>query len=605
MRGIDGVREETPRAESGAAGNLAKAKIKPAASKDLFRLARRAAAPLALAVAAPLVAGLLIAPQAWLTAGLIQRAVGEGAAVSALLPAAAAIVALTAFRAGLVGLGEFSGGAAAARLVASLRQSAFRETLAQPPHLAAAHPSGALSGAIVEQVEALEPFFARYLPAAALATALPLAFALAAALVDPVVGALFLVTAPLIPVFMALVGFGAAAAHARHQQAVLRLSGFFADRLRGLTTLKLLGRAEAEAMRLREAGDALQAHTLGVLRIAFLSSASLEFFAALGVAGVALYVGLSYLGLLHLRAAPLSLQGGLFCLMMAPEVYLPLRQFSAAYHDRAGAVAAAEQLAAMFGEMPGAETAPKAADAPRLLPEGALSVSVASLDLTTPAGERPILSRADFVVAAGARVALLGASGAGKSAFLETLARLRFGEGRIAFSDAALADIPEAELRARVAVLGQRPRLFKGTIADNIRLGRANASDAEVRDAAERAGVLRFADALPEGLATPVGEDGLGLSGGEAHRVALARLYLRDPGLVLLDEPTAHLDPETETAVIDGLLAFAAGRTLIVATHSEALAARMDRVALVAGGKILPTLGRWRAAPPAVQRGAA
>jgi ATP-binding cassette, subfamily C, bacterial CydD len=428
------------------------------------------------------------------------------------------------------------------------------------------------------------------MPAMALAAALPIIFAALAFSEDSVVGILFLVSAPLIPVFMALVGWGAEAASAQHQQAFLRLSGFFADRLRGLVTLKLLGRGAAEARRLREAGEDLRSRTLAVLRIAFLSSAVLEFFAALGVAGVALYVGLTYLGFLHLRSTPLTLETGLFCLVLAPEVYFPLRQFAAHYHDRAAAKAAIAALGSMFEGLPAlVETERTPVEHVSLLRSQAATVVVSSLSVRAPDGRLPVLTEIEATIKAGSRVAIIGASGSGKSTFLETIARLRSAQGSIEIDGLPISDIPEREFRTRVAVLGQRPRLFQGSIADNIRFGCPEAKDDQIREAAERAGVLRFTTTLRDALATQVGEAGLGLSGGEARRVALARVFLRRPDLILLDEPTAHLDRVTEDAVLDGILEFANGRTLIIATHSETVMRQMVAVLRIEDHRLLPT----------------
>jgi ATP-binding cassette subfamily C protein CydD len=369
--------------------------------------------------------------------------------------------------------------------------------------------------------------------------------------------------------------------------------------------LKLLGRAEDETRRLRQAADELRANTLGVLRIAFLSSAVLELFSALGIAGVALYVGLSYLGFLHLHAAPLSLQAGLFCLLMAPEVYAPLRQFAAHYHDRAAAVAVVESLDRLFEGLPPLTI--EETPAPTVVRGhcNALSVVASGVALRTPDGAQSILADGECVVTPGAHVAILGASGAGKSTLLEAFAGLRAYSGRIELGGVPLDDWPEPELRRRVALLGQRPRLFHGTIADNISFANPNASAGEVRAAAERAGVMRFAAKLPDGLDTPVGDGGLGLSGGEAHRVALARIFVRNPDLILLDEPTAHLDRDTEAFVLDSILDFAVGKTLVIATHSNAVAEGMDRVLRVEAQRIFAVPHRRRTAASQSRKGVA
>ncbi len=231
------------------------------------------------------------------------------------------------------------------------------------------------------------------------------------------------------------------------------------------------------------------------------------------------------------------------------------------------------------------------------------ALHVANLTVATPAGI-PVVENTDLSLAPGAHIAILGPSGVGKSTLVEALAGLRDFEGSVTLDGADLLTLPATMLRARVGFIGQRPRLFAGTIGDNIRLGRPTACATAVRAAAQRALVTRFADALPLGLDTPVGEDGLGLSGGEAQRIALARLYLRDPGLILLDEPTAHLDAATEDEMLDQLLVFARRRTLVVSTHSAAVAARMDRVYRLAGGTLLEA-PRPHVVRPAPLKGAA
>ncbi len=439
---------------------------------------------------------------------------------------------------------------------------------------------------MLEQVEALDGYFTRYLPAMVQAALLPVGFAVVAFSVDWIVGLLFLISAPLIPVFMALAGWGAEAASRSQAAALNRLSGRFADRLRGLVTLKLFGEDAAETARVRQASEELRVRTMRVMRIAFLSSAVLEFFAALGVAGVALYVGLTFLDLVNVHSTELTLAGGMFLLLMAPEVYQPLRLLAAHYHDRASARAAVAEIERELDGLPdGLPTAPAAATPAGVA--GPALLELRAVALTDPNG-RPVIAAAELGLEPGARIAILGASGIGKSTLLEAIAGLRPFTGDIRIDGRALCDIVEPELRRRVAMLGQRPRLFAGSIADNIRLGRRDADHAAVRQAAQLARVADFADALPEGLATRLGEDGLGLSGGEVQRIALARIYLRDPGLVLLDEPTAHLDAATEALVLDGLAEFVGGRTLVIATHSRAAAARMDRVFRIAGGKLLP-----------------
>ena len=549
-------------------------------------LAKAARLPLMLAGAAPLVSGVLLVVQAWLLANVLDAAIVRQVPRQELLSGILTIAALMALRACITWAGERAGADASERIKRHVRQALFARLLHKGPDWSRKQASGEIASALVDQVEALDGFFAKYLPAMAAAALLPVAFSVVLLPVDVVAGLVLLITAPLIPLFMALVGWGAQGASRRHLRAFARLSGFFADRLRGLSTLKLYGRAEAEAASVVAASDALRQRTMSVLRIAFLSSAVLEFFAALGVAGVAVYIGLTYLGFLDVRWSPLTLQAGLFCLLMAPEVYAPLRQFAAHYHDRASALAAVTQISTLFDGLPQDETAPSEPAASTVFAPGGAALAVAGLTLAASGRPQPVLSEAALSLSPGEHVALMGPSGIGKSTLIEGIARLRPCLGDVRIDGAPLDQWREADLRARVALIGQKPQLLAGSIADNIRLGRPAASDADVLEAARRACVLEFASSLPQGLDTPLGSRGHGLSGGQAQRVALARLFLRDPGLILLDEPTAHLDEATQARVLDEILAFAAGRTLLLVTHSPAVAARLPRVLRIADAKV-------------------
>ncbi|WP_447992069.1 thiol reductant ABC exporter subunit CydD [Achromobacter spanius] len=552
-------------------------------------LAKSARLPLMLAGAAPLVSGALLVVQAWLLASVLDAAIMQDVPRQELLASIVGIAALMLVRATITWAGERAGADAAERIKRHVRQSLFARMVAKGPYWSRGKASGELASAVVDQVEALDGFFAKYLPAMAAAAMLPVAFSVLLLPVDVIAGLVLLITAPLIPLFMALVGWGAQGASRRHLRAFARLSGFFADRLRGLSTLKLYGRADAEAASVVAASDALRQRTMSVLRIAFLSSAVLEFFAALGVAGVAVYIGLTYLGFLDVRWSPLTLQAGLFCLLMAPEVYAPLRQFAAHYHDRATALAAVTQIAVLFDGLPqeDAESKPMhGTPGTAATSLGAASLAVSGLTVLAPGRAHAVLSEASLTLAPGEHVALMGPSGIGKSTLIEAIARLRPSQGDIRIDGLPLADWDEAALRGRVALIGQTPQLLAGTIADNIRLGCPGASDIDVQEAARRACVLEFTAALPQGLDTPLGSRGQGLSGGQAQRVALARLFLRDPGLILLDEPTAHLDEATQARLLDEILTFSVGRTLLLATHSAAVAARLGRVVRVADGKV-------------------
>ncbi|WP_019936996.1 thiol reductant ABC exporter subunit CydD [Bordetella sp. FB-8] len=576
MSGLSGI-EHAPQSAS---------KVQSAWLSGQARLAR---APLAVAGAAPLLAGALLALQAWLLAGVLDAALVHGASRAQLLRPISSIGCLILLRAVLAWLAERAGARAAETIKHRIRLALFDRLLRAGPQWTRRQVSGELASALVEQTDALEGFFAKYLPAVGAAGVLPVAFSVLVLPQSIVAGLLLFITAPLIPVFMALVGWGAEAASRRHARAIARLSGFFADRLRGLSTLKLYGRADDAAVDVAQASEALRARTMAVLRVAFLSSAVLEFFAALGVAGVALYIGLRYLGLLGAPDPAFGLRAGFFCLLMAPEVYAPLRQFAAHYHDRAAARAAVAEIDRLFDGLPepGEPVSDTAAQAVAPGVAQALSLTAQALTVDAPGRPQAVLREAQLRLAAGEHVVLMGASGAGKTTLLEALCGLRTARGEILLDGTPLQDWQEPELRARVALIGQKPYLFQGTIADNIRFAKPDASLAEVADAARRACVSEFAQAMPRGLETTLGPRGAGLSGGQAQRVALARLFLRDAGLVLLDEPTAHLDAATQERVIESIVEYARGRSLLLATHSHAVARHFARRLQLVEGSVV------------------
>ncbi|MDH5823108.1 thiol reductant ABC exporter subunit CydD [Luteimonas sp. RD2P54] len=549
--------------------------------------------------ACAVLAGWLLVAQAALIALAVQRVLVEGGDPAAQWPALTALAAIGAARA-LLGWGARElADEAATRIRSELRTVLPRRMFAAGVPWIRGQRSGGLSELAATHVDALEGYFTGYLPARAEVLAVPALMLAAAFSVDVVVGLVLLLTMPLIPFFMMLVGWGAEAASRRQLRALARMGGHFADRLRGLGLIRLYGRGEAELEGIGAAAEALRVRTLKVLRLAFLSSAVLEFFASVSVAVIALYLGLSYLGMIELRTAPLTLGTGLFCLLLAPEFFAPMRKLAAHYHDRAGALAALEEIDTALGAQAASSAAsssrfdgdgtamadPQARGRPRSRGEHRAgpgmranradtggrgltpAVVLRGVALRHAGSDRDVLVGFDLDIPPGGSLALVGPSGCGKSTLLEALA------GWLSPAAGTL----RIEPAARIAYAPQRPHLFHGSIADNLRLAKPEAGDAELRAAAEAAQVMRFAAHLPAGLDTVIGERGFGLSGGEARRVALARVYLRDAGLLLLDEPTAFLDPDTEAALLEALASYARGRTLILATHSAAAARIADR----------------------------
>jgi len=572
-------------------------------SQWLLTLTRLSRVYFAWAVAAPVLSGLLLLAQVYLLARVLGETVAYGIPESLALREIAMIMALVVLRALIGWSGARAASRGAEKIKVFLQQALFERLLMLGPQWTRQRVSGELASALIEQVEILDGFFVRYVPSLIAALFLPLAFAVALLPVDWIVALLVLITAPLIPVFMALVGWGAEAASRRHQLALTRLSGFFADRLRGAFTLKLFGRERAEIETVREASNSLSKKTMAVLRIAFLSSAVLEFFAALGVASVALYVGLTYLGYLNLRASALTLPLGLFCLLLTPEVYGPLRQFAANYHARAAARAAVGQMATVFGALPGVEDLMNRPIGPACMPSQVLpsaagrtpsgwpadcALRVQDLTVHAPGRNAAVLKDVSFNLAKGEKAALMGPSGAGKTTLLETLMGLRAASGgMVSINGRNVLSQSQDGGRGKTILIGQQAFFSPVSIADNLRLANAQATDQALLRALRWSCADGFVAALPLGLETRLGANGYGLSGGQLHRLALARLFLTDPDLILLDEPTAHLDAATRDRLMTSILRFAARRALIVATHDPGVAARLDRVFFVRDHTVL------------------
>ncbi len=527
--------------------------------------------------------GALLIGQAAAIAWLIQTVLVEHRPLATATPVLLGLLAVLVVRALLGSATQAAAGdvADAARL--TLRERVYQRLLGRGPLWLRQQRSGELGELMLAHADAVESYYAGYQPVRIEVVVVPLVILLAVAWVDWVVALILLFTAPLVPFFMMLVGWGAEAAGRAQLGELARMSGHFADRIKGLGLLRLYGRGEAELEGVAAAAEGVRERTMKVLRIAFLSSTVLEFFASVSVAMVALYLGLSYLGLMSLHAAVPTLGAGMFCLLLAPEFYAPLRRLAAHYHDRANALAAAAEVERLLGELPQAVTV-EAAPLPTKLPEPldahAPPVVVRDLVLRPLGGAHDVVQQLSFQIEAGQRLALVGPSGSGKSTLLEALA------GWLPPRSGSIVLRPGLE----VGYAGQRPYLFHGSIADNLRLADPGVSDARLHAVAEAAQVMRFAAHLPDGLDTVIGERGFGLSGGEARRIGLARLLLRDPQLLLLDEPTAFLDADTEAALLQTLAAFARDRAVVIATHSEAAMRWADtRLVLSASGRLQST----------------
>ncbi|MGL6214493.1 thiol reductant ABC exporter subunit CydD [Billgrantia desiderata] len=520
---------------------------------------------LMLAALAGIAAGALTVAQMTLLAWIVSRLLVDGAPLASLTPAFLLLVAVLVARALCQWGQELSGQLASLRIRHAVRAELLDHLAAMGPVRAGARHSAGLANQLVEQVEALDGYFARFLPQLRLCVAIPLLILVVVVSLDWLAALFLLLAAPLIPLFMALVGMGAERLNRDQFVAVSRLSGHFLDRVRGIATLQLFGRTREAATEVHAAADEYRRLSMRTLRVAFLSSAVLEFFASVAIAVVAIYVGFGLLGYIEFGPAEeLTLFSGLLVLLLAPEFFQPLRTLAQHYHDRAAALGAADGMLALLGE-PVRPTHAMASPPPAPAPERC--VALAAVTLTHP-GRGQVLGPLDVVVERGDTLVVSGPSGAGKSALLQLLA------GFVAPASGQRLAAPDL----KIAWMDQRPLLIHGSLAENLRLAAPQASDAELERSLAHAGLAELVAALPQGIHTPLGERGSGLSGGQAQRLALARVFLSDAELVLLDEPTASLDEATEARVIESLRRLGEeGRTLVIATHHPALMAMASR----------------------------
>ncbi|MGO4907992.1 ABC transporter ATP-binding protein/permease [Pseudorhodobacter sp. W20_MBD10_FR17] len=523
------------------------------------RLQRRAAG---LSVLAGALWPIQAAVVAWALGGLLAGTTPSG------LTAVLGFGGLGVLRAALGYMAEAQAQAAAEAVIAKARD-ALVTTESRRATESGVGGAGSIAALAGEKLDVLGPFVTRYAPARARVMVLPLLILVLAFWQSWAVGIVLLISGPLIPVFMALVGMAAKEASARQMAEIGTLNDFLVERLSALVDIRLLGAGPKVVQSFAtQAGD-LRQRTMAVLAVAFLSSTVLELFAAIGVAMVAVYVGFSLLGELHFGAwgRAITPQAGVFLLLLAPEFYQPLRDLSAAWHDKAAADAVMDELAA-YAQDPVVALPGRGALAARL----AGPATVALRGCFTPAGVR----LPDITIAAGEKVALIGPSGAGKTSVLRLMAGLELPQqGAVVVAGQALAANLADAWRARVGWMPQAPHFMNSSLRENLSLGRVGDLEGALKTAAVGAAV----QALPQRLATRLGETGGGLSGGEARRVTLARAVFGAPDVILADEPTADLDADTARLVTEGLLAQAAkGATLVIATHDAGLAAQMDRI---------------------------
>ena len=539
---------------------------------------------LSLSISLGLGNGLLMVLQAALISRIIHGAFIENLPRSAFHTDLLAIIGVVLLRSIVAWAREEAGFQAGAGVRQSVRTGILEHLFTLGPGFSSRERTGELASVALAQVEGLHDFVARYLPQLAIAVLVPVTILFFVFPISWAAGSAMLLSAPMIPLFMVLVGMGAESVSQRHFQALAHLGAHFLDVLQGLSTLKLLGRSRQEVATISETSRDYRQRTMKVLRIAFLSSAVLEFFASISIALVAVYLGLSFLGYINYGAygRALTLEQGLFILLLVPEFYMPLRELGTHYHARAEAVGAVREIIRIFTVRPSIPSGARQCAA-----TGGITVQFEDVHLAYDDGKRQVLQGTTFTIHPGERVALAGATGQGKTTVMNLiLGFLQPDRGVIRVNGNILSDHDVEQWRRHIAWVGQQPVLFSGTVTENIRMARPEAGQTQIESAARNAGVLEFTPRLPKGLDTVVGEQGFGLSRGQAQRVALARAFLKDAPLVLLDEPTAGLDSINEALVLEALNQLVQNKSVFMITHRLGGMAGADRVLVLDRGKI-------------------
>jgi ATP-binding cassette subfamily C protein CydD len=525
-------------------------------------------------------AGFVLVLQAWYLARVINDVFLEGSTLPQVRPLFLVLLVLSLARAGLSWGSEVTASRVTGRVKTDLRERLSAHLLALGPAYTHGERSGELTNTVVEGVEALDAYFSQYLPQLALATLVPLTILLFVFPRDTLTGLVLLLTAPLIPIFMILIGNVAEQMTRRQWTSLSRMSAHFLDVLQGLTALKLLGRSLDQIQTIAQISDQFRRATLGVLRVAFLSALVMEMVAAISTAVVAVEVGLRVL------YGRMVFEEAFFILLLAPEFYLPLRNLSTRFHASMAGVEAAQRIYEVLWVKAEAKVKAKVGAEDDLDLNLSLNLNLNNIHYAYDDGERPALRGISFQIAPGQKVALVGPSGAGKSTVAHLL--LRFIEpdgGTITVDGVPLQHVPIRTWRAQVAWVPQNHYLFHASVAENIRLARPDAGLDEVVWAAEQAHAHDFIRALPQGYDTLVGERGARLSGGQAQRIALARAFLKDAPLLVLDEATANLDPEDQARIQDSMERLMGGRTALFIAHRLPTVYRADQIVVMADGR--------------------
>lgn len=485
-------------------------------------------------------------------------------------------------RALLIWLRERTGFKAGQTLRLHLREQIMEKLAEIGPMSMQQKPAGSWATLMLEQVENLHNFYARYLPQQFLSLLVPMIILCFVFPINWAAGAILFATLPLLPVFMALAGIKAVEANQRNIGVLSRISGQFLDKLRGLETIRLFGQAEKQTEQIYQSTEEFRLSTMDVLKMAFLSSAVLEFFTAISIAVMAVYFGFIYLGELDFGyyGTGVSLFIGFFCLMLAPEFYQPLRELGVFYHDKAAAIGAADGIEAFLNQ----QVTQAQADLQKDLPNRPLAIIAKDCVILSPQG-KVLTKPLNFTLAARQHIALVGQSGAGKTSLMNMLLGFLPYQGSVTVNGVELRELNLAQYRQKLAWVGQNPQLIKGSLKENILLGNPNATDAQLEQALALSKADEFVYRL--GLDSQVQDANAGISGGQAQRIAIARALLRDYELLLLDEPTASLDMQSEQQVLNALQHLSQTQTTLMITHRIEDLKQCDEIWVMKQGEIV------------------
>jgi len=544
----------------------------------LLRLLKSVRFPFFIAILSGTIAGIFTILQAQTLSRTIARVFLKGQNLSQVLMILLLFVCFSLFRSLFNWLSRAQAAKTAQTIKDRLRIKLINKIFLLGPSYTQGQESGELSNTLLNGIESLDAYFRQYVPQLFFSAAIPLTVLVFVFPKDLLSGFVMLLTAPVIPVFMMLIGHLAQSLTDKQWKMLSRLSAYFLDVLQGLTTLKLLGRSKQESDRIFRMSDLFRKTTMNVLKIAFLSALVLEMAATISTAVIAVEVGL------RLLYAKMEFEQALFILILAPEFYQPLRLLGSAFHAGMEGVSAAERIFSILGEKASVPICTTAV----LSPPPLFTLSFRKVSFRYPGSTRPALYNINLQIPQAAKTALVGPSGAGKSTLSQLLLRLiQADEGAIFVNELPLSEIPVKRWRKQIAWIPQAPYLFNETVAENIALAKEGATEKEIISAAQMANVHDFIQSLPLGYQTVIGERGFCLSGGQAQRLALARAFLRDAPLLIMDEPTSNLDPALEEEIQQSIQKLSRQRTTLIIAHRLNTIRSSDRVIMLSEGKIV------------------